>query len=147
MTSEAQRRVGRLAAFRARERDRKSVENAEAQAQRDGAAGALAESRGALADEIEAVRSSTGRSHTRETLALRASCVESAGHDVARRARELDTAERALAEARKRLLEAHRKVRQMEELAAIKKAAEDRDERHREQRELDDLAVVSEVHR
>jgi flagellar export protein FliJ len=147
MTSEAHMRVRRLAAFRAKERDRRAVENAEAQSKRDGAAGALEESHRALEGEILAVRSAPGNACASEALALCALCVESAGLDVGRRKRELDSAERSLFEARKRLLEAHRKVRQMEELAAIQQASEAREERHREQRELDDLAVVSEVYR
>jgi flagellar export protein FliJ len=147
MTSEAVRRVRRLAAFRAKERDRKSIDNIAAQTKRDEAQESLVESRRTLAEEIGLVRSSIGRAMTRETLSLSCSCVESAGSDVGRSARALGVAEKALAETRRKLLEAHYRVRQMDELASMKQAAEDRKERLREQRELDDLAVVSEVNR
>ncbi len=140
--SEAMKKVEKLIAYRERERDEVSARVAVARNVRDNCEDVANEATQQLEDEEERARSGVGVAIDPLDFGLTVECVKSAKQHLAVRESELEKAEQELNAKTEELMDAHRRVRQMEQMATTLKSREQKKAAGREQREIDDLAVT-----
>jgi colicin import membrane protein len=146
MSSERIEKLKRLIAFRERQRDLAAADMENARHAEDEAAEKKSQAEKELVDELEVCRNAVGTGVFPRDLELAAQSARWAA--IALRQKEVELAQKKQETdvQRKKLLESHRKVKQMENLHQRRKKESDRERTLSEQSELDDLAVVREVH-
>ena len=147
MSAESIEKLKRLIAFRERQRDLAAADMEVARREEDEAADRRLQAENDLNAELSVCRNAVGKGLYPRDLELAAQSARWAQTDLRRKENELAQKKQITDVQRNKLLESHKKVKQMENLHKQRKQEFNKDQLLSEQAELDDLAVVREVNR
>jgi flagellar export protein FliJ len=146
MNRERIEKLKRLIAFRERQRDLAAADMEIARHAEDEAAEKRSRAEKELNEELAVCRNAVGTGLFPKDLELAAQSARWAEVALRRKEAELAQKKQETDVQRNKLLESHRKVKQMENLHQRRKKESEREQGLLEQAELDDLAVIREVH-
>ncbi|MBN2526193.1 MAG: flagellar FliJ family protein [Deltaproteobacteria bacterium] len=139
-------KLKRLIAFRERQRDRAVADMEEAHRQENEALEQRNEAEQTLNEELQIFRDAVGETVNPLDLELAVECAKWAQISLQKKEKNLIQKHQQTDIQRDKLLESHKKVKQMETLHKQRKQEKQREEQHAQQAELDDLAAIREVH-
>ena len=139
-------KLKRLIAFRERQRDIAIADVEAATRQENEARTMRNDALQSLNDELQTIRNSVGESVSPKDLELAVQCAKWAQIVLHEKEKILKQKHQKTDAERDKLMESHKKVKQMETLHNQRKQELQREQQHTRQAEMDDLAVIREEH-